>query len=801
LHRDIWDVSGASPKRVDSARVSLGVLPLIPCPMGRSDTVFTPEAWKRLGRTGKRPTPIRSSKPDTLRRVYPAPDNDALIDLLDSMAPERSGSGPLRSGQRVSRTTVLYLDFPGNSSRSWSEIYRELARDTLLALRTYVHPFIFEHASSRSRDRFELIFQYWFFYPFNDGANDHEGDWEHINVSVTTRDRMASMAGERRLLDWTDLDRILEPGSNADDVVLSAVDYYFHHFVVTVDYNPIYDRQHGDSSRRRPFAQWLADSSAYSVASAPRGHCSSAIDTTALSRLWGRDLQEATEPFYDRTIQERFGYRIDSVMTLLPCGETFTLRFARRAETKIADWLLDWVSDDSLATHPVGYIAGNNKSVFQLLESRSGNNNNSHGTYPFPGIWRGIASGSSEKVGGGRPRKERAGSEEFLSFGEKELMLVADWERRTVSLSNDPERRRDWAWLVLPIRWGYPATQSPGAELLKNFDFGQAAPEGPAFNLGWNSVGAGPGFERYDPASLSLLLNNSPVDYMDNRWGRWNIPILGLAALPPISALASIGGVAFTRYVKKEPGYSFHQREFPVLRKVMYGPAWTPAGQSFTRLLPGSAQIGAAVGSPTVLVETPRRRTSTIGFRVAYSSYFSSGVATESSLSFGTARLRYRLQSGSGEDAGQVTGRLSVLSLLGAMRGDAVTLTPGMALFLRGGAGWTWYRVDNARADFIPADGEPTLRIEASGPKRFPLHVLPNTVSAGAGLDVSLRGVRAMDEVRERAPYGLRLGLNYYHTKGAGGWWDFDLAAMLGSSLGIGLVPLAMGATTLAYIR
>ena len=27
--------------------------------------------------------------------------------------------------------------------------------------------------------------QYWFFYPWNDGGNNHEGDWEHINVVVS----------------------------------------------------------------------------------------------------------------------------------------------------------------------------------------------------------------------------------------------------------------------------------------------------------------------------------------------------------------------------------------------------------------------------------------------------------------------------------------------------------------------------------------------------------------------------------------------------------------------------------------
>jgi hypothetical protein len=44
---------------------------------------------------------------------------------------------------------------------------------------TYVHLF--------KRDG-EYVLQYWFFYPFNDWVSDHEGDWEHINVIVTSDD-------------------------------------------------------------------------------------------------------------------------------------------------------------------------------------------------------------------------------------------------------------------------------------------------------------------------------------------------------------------------------------------------------------------------------------------------------------------------------------------------------------------------------------------------------------------------------------------------------------------------------------
>ncbi|MBN1165221.1 MAG: T9SS type A sorting domain-containing protein [Candidatus Krumholzibacteriota bacterium] len=44
----------------------------------------------------------------------------------------------------------------------------------------YAHPFV--------DDSGEYVIQYWFFYPFNDWLNNHEGDWEHINVTISSDD-------------------------------------------------------------------------------------------------------------------------------------------------------------------------------------------------------------------------------------------------------------------------------------------------------------------------------------------------------------------------------------------------------------------------------------------------------------------------------------------------------------------------------------------------------------------------------------------------------------------------------------
>jgi len=50
----------------------------------------------------------------------------------------------------------------------------------------------------------EFVIQYWFFYPFNDFVNNHEGDWEHINVIITSQD--------------------------PSEAEIDRVTYYFHHY-------------------------------------------------------------------------------------------------------------------------------------------------------------------------------------------------------------------------------------------------------------------------------------------------------------------------------------------------------------------------------------------------------------------------------------------------------------------------------------------------------------------------------------------------------------------------------------------
>ncbi len=74
-----------------------------------------------------------------------------------------------------------YLDFGGlNVSRlsSYWHMYYNAIKSNYQTPTVYTHCFV---------DNDRPVIQYWFFYPYNDWGGDHEGDWEHINVKVTSQ--------------------------------------------------------------------------------------------------------------------------------------------------------------------------------------------------------------------------------------------------------------------------------------------------------------------------------------------------------------------------------------------------------------------------------------------------------------------------------------------------------------------------------------------------------------------------------------------------------------------------------------
>ena len=190
LFVDTWETATTPPQLLRSVQIDLGDPSLPPCPPSGL-------AVDRLASN----------------------DDCAVLALLRDFDPD-SPAADYYQHTAVSSTTVpfsvIYFDFPGYGPASWRAEYearfsRRLPRRYDHFARIYAHPFV----SRRGADGgYELLFQFWFFYPLNDGANKHEGDWEHLNVAIAPRskvDRPLTAADVRAILEQARDDSAADP--------------------------------------------------------------------------------------------------------------------------------------------------------------------------------------------------------------------------------------------------------------------------------------------------------------------------------------------------------------------------------------------------------------------------------------------------------------------------------------------------------------------------------------------------------------------------------------------------------------
>ncbi len=71
-----------------------------------------------------------------------------------------------------------FFDWPGDNPNAWKQSYDQYCNN----YKPTVYATIFENTEN-------YIIQYYYFTPFNDYVNDHEGDWENVNVYVNKNDR------------------------------------------------------------------------------------------------------------------------------------------------------------------------------------------------------------------------------------------------------------------------------------------------------------------------------------------------------------------------------------------------------------------------------------------------------------------------------------------------------------------------------------------------------------------------------------------------------------------------------------
>ncbi len=155
-------------------------------------------------------------------------------------------------------------------------------------------------------------------------------------------------------------------------------------------------------------------------------------------------------------------------------------------------------------THPVVYVGGRAYTIldYPIRILAHDRNSGSHGNFPYPGEWEAVAGlGVTESISGAGRDSTRV-----IPYSRFDVVLTPEPSR--IDYRKKPQVLREWAWLLLPVHWGFPSAPSIGSQM-RVADVGNRAPYGPAFNAGWNRTAPGltyPGFRvRRIPVMRSYL--------------------------------------------------------------------------------------------------------------------------------------------------------------------------------------------------------------------------------------------------------------------------------------------------------
>jgi hypothetical protein len=625
----------------------------------------------------------------------PAAPDCRLLDVLtelNPLGPADDRSRTLTATQNADYFKVLFFDFPGSSEDTWKETYEddftgELRKEYRYP-KSFVHPFIHEEGTGPDSDqRYDLVLQYWLFYPFNDGGNNHEGDWEHINVVVAPRsvvDRPQTVAEIESML--------RDPNDQADPLVIKRVEYYFHHNVFIMDYT-------------RP-------------------------NVYRSRQVWSAEVAGMTE---------------DNL------GAKKVWQMIRR--------LAYWDDEETIVnTNPIGYIGADNKGLDQVLAFPGGKNRDSHGTYPFPGVFKSIGpAGATEEITavfdhrkhfkeGRFRRQERYRYGNAVPYDRLErIEIIPDWERVWDLVLEDPEARRRWSWLVLPIYWGYPTAESPFATLVGHVDLGNLSALGPAYNNGWNRSGTGASYGNYTPHRFSSAVPLGWTDSFENNLGFLNLTVPTLFSLPPLDFIwrvvslpvrAPLGrshptyfpsdNIPF-RFFGLSGGISLMGIPNDVLDLIANPDQLDPLLIDVLRhMIENGADETTAITGGTENVDA--------GVTANFQLFFNIGkrLTTENTLRNARADLTNTYTFSNIEDY-QATGVLNLWEYAGSFRYNLAT--GKVQPFLKAGYGISWYRIEQLAGDGAELEAPNSPWVRKPSLKGFK-NILPNTWHLGIGLEV-----------------------------------------------------------------
>ena len=630
-----------------------------------------------------------------------ASDDSQLLSLIKEFHPDHPTNNhfwTIKKNPSKEFFKVLYFDFPGHDEKSWREKYNRLIsktqnNSTQSFIKTFVHLFISdERAKYMNTSGYEFVIQYWFFYPYNDGGNNHEGDWEHINVVVSPLDKVEDF------LSANDVKRVLQGKGLSDkdrneSLIIKRLEYYFHYKVMVLDFS--------HPNVYLPKNEWRQK--VKSLEKNRRGK----------SWIWRK---------------------------------TRSLAYRDTWETRIN-------------THPFGYIGGDCRGYEQILSPPGKTNRDSHGNYPFPGIYREVGPANSSEAISTRidhltyyknssSKKMKHGDSyrrgNIIQFDDpSKIEIIPDWERVIDLVESNLDIRKNWFWLVLPLRWGYPVSSSPLAGVVSHMDVGNLSTLGPAYNEAWNRINGGSGYGVYDPHKFSSIF---PLDWQSNfsnELGLLNIIIPTLQNIPPFNIISRLLKVPFD-------GLDKGKSIFSPKEKIPFRFVGISIGM-FTQNIPEN--LATLSFSPEQINEINAQITKIDPYyqnNITKREYISEKMkGAMLQLNFHIGRrlisentLRYSLAS-VGEDLYlnnhaeplRIRSELNLWEYRGSLRYNFKT--GNIQPYIKAGYGLNWYRVEN-----VSTDGQLLKQSDSPWVRRPSLkklkNLLPNSWHFGLGTEVLL---------------------------------------------------------------
>jgi hypothetical protein len=344
------------------------------------------------------------------------------------------------------------------------------------------------------------------------------------------------------------------------------------------------------------------------------------------------------------------------------------------------------------------------------------------------------------------------------------VRVIPDWENVAELVQTDPESRKNWAWLVLPARWGYPTVESPFAGIIEHAETGNLSVVGASYNSGWNRAGATDLYKEYYPLKFSSAFPLEWQNRFDNTWGYFNLTFPTLVLLPPIDlAWQLIGPPLQALFGGLDPVF-YPTDQVPVRFLGVVGGAtiqFFPEDyvglfineDQASAILQALAAIGPIVIGQTLLADPG------VGPWVGIDFYVGDRFSSRNTLRHtnSTVGADFRFLNG---QTSQLRGDLDFWEYAGTLRWNL--LTRKILPYVQGGYGSSWYRLENVTVDgqlIDPPDG-PWVR----KPSNIFDVIWPDTWHLGIGaewLPIQSRHARFWSGI----DLGLRADAAFYWNK------------------------------------